>query len=169
MKNETNKIITDAKKIKLEELATSKESYIKTISRLQELIKALMEYDKKTIDKKFFDKYFFVKLEYRDFYDFSIQPKRYEYIGEHKHEIYIWGYTYLEIKSRDRIHILEVAQESLDNFNLWISQNEEQTKKLEALDDMDIVKDLQAVFFKHGSPDLWGKILDSYEVKYPTK
>lgn len=158
------------------------------IKQCDELLNALEAHTGKLIDKRFFEKHFTIKGEYQDYTKYSLTGKHYEW-DKYAHRIGLdrmhWTYNaddngvetvraysdyeYIELQNRETAHVIAQVAWFKTRMRERIEYQTEQKKKLEAIDDNAIVAELQAVFFKYGEPETWGRILDLYEVKYPKR
>lgn len=158
------------------------------IKQCDELLNALETHCGKLIDKRFFEKHFTIKGEYQDYTKYSLTGKHYEW-DKYMHRIGIdrmsWqyepdangvsivraysDYEYIELQNRETAHVIAQVAWFKTKMKERIEYQTEKKAKFEAIDDGAIIADLQAIFFKYGEPDTWGKLLDSYEVKYPKK
>ena len=156
------------------------------IAQCNELLEALDQHTGKLIDKRFFEKHFTETGEYRNWTRYNLSGKRYDW-DKYTHRICLqhmnWtfdadeagcstvrkysDYEYIELDNRKTAHVIEQTKNFIGRMHDRIAYNAERIAKYETLDERQLVKDLRAVYFKHGEPDIWGAMLDLYEVKYP--
>ena len=159
------------KETKIKQLTERLAGYNKIITRLNTLIVALSDYDKKTINKTFFDKYFIDKDGRKDwkgriYTDFHFTDKAYEW-QKYAKRIYLDKSEYLEVDDTTKQTVLKQALEKSASVYAWIESAKKELENTQNTDEEQLIKDLQAVYFKHNKPSLWGDILNHYEVKYP--
>lgn len=156
----------EVKKQKIE----SKQKYIKkaqtALDNLNQLKTALETWDKKLVDKRFFLQHFKMSNEYRDWTKFSLSTPRYSFC-KHSHEIYITSDYYLELDNRETAHILSKINDMLARLTSNIESWQNDIKTLNSFDEKQLVKELQALYSKYNQPEIWGEVLNRFEVKYP--
>lgn len=140
--------------------------YLETINNLEELRAKLTAWSGKFIDKRFFEANFLVSNEYRSWTRFSIRKPAYSW-SHYLYEIRISQDCNLELQDRTKEHILDRITIEIANRFDWIAEYREALTKLKTFNEADLVKDLRALYVKHGRPEVWGKVLESYTVKYP--
>jgi len=143
-----------------------KQTYLNGVKALIEIQNALQQWDNKIVDIRFFKKFFSEKNEYRDYEKYSISAPRYSF--DTGYRIYLAKDCELKIENRETAHIKEKVSEQLTGYQARIDELTKDIETLTAFDEHALIKDLRALYTKHGKPETWGKILDSYEVKYPT-
>lgn len=165
MNNKTNtikKIMSYKVQNRLTETQEIIKTYCKTLERAEELKKALEDYTKNNINKTFFDKYFLIKGEYRDFHAFNISEKQYKFSGSHNFEIYLEGHIKIEIDNRERVHILEKTNETIELVKTWLLNAQKREMDILNMDEEAIHAELLAIYEKHGKPDAFRLVLESF-------
>lgn len=137
-----------------------------TLESIAELLTALHAHTGKLVDKRFFLEHFKVSNEYRDWTKYSITAPRYDW-SKHSNELYISADCRLELMSRETAHIIEKVEAEQQRARDYIARLTNEIEKLEGFDEAELVRELLALYEKHGKPETWRKVLDSYEVKYP--
>jgi hypothetical protein len=121
----------------------------------------------KLVDKRFFLEHFKVSNEYREWTRYEIRAPRYDW-SKHAHELYISQECTLELDSRETAHIIAKAEETEQRLKDGIARYKKEIADLEQYDESKLIEELRALYVKYGAPETWGKVLDSYEVKYPS-
>ncbi len=174
------------KEKRIAELLKYKDQYAKVLTRLETLLTALKDYNKDAINKTFFEKYF--SMKYDSSYDyipegskigdirkdwkgniyteFHFSDKRWDWEKYYK-RIYLAESEYLEASSNKRLDIIKETEQKIDSVKNWIANNDKELANVQSVDEKQLVADLIAVYKKHNAPEIWDKVLSSYEVKYP--
>lgn len=162
MRTEKKGLITSAKE--------RVENYKIVLAQLDELANALKKWDKKTIDKRFFEKFFAYPAEDQKYSD-KIRTHFSLWTSDKS-----WGSPYViylrnekvEIENRDTLHIKDKIADKIALITQWREKSIEEIAQLEKADEDIITEKIVKVFKSSGCPvQLWRKILDSFEVKYP--
>jgi hypothetical protein len=156
----------EVKQQELERLQGYADTYRQTLKDLAELEAPLLTWDKKIIDKRFFEQFFTEKNEWRNWTKYSFSKPEYSF-SRYNYKIFLNRNHNLELQTREKEEILTAITELRVKLTEWLIENEAKTKTIGKVDEKKMVADILAVYKKHGCPDIWQKVLDKYEVKYP--
>ncbi len=147
-----------------------KQAYIagcqEAIDNLTELIQALENVKGVSVDRRFFEQYFTLNNGYRDYTKYSIQPVTDSW-KQYSHTLYVSKDCTLELKARNKNHILEVAREALEQKKAYLKETKESIVLLESFNEQALIDDIRALYVKHGKPETWYLILKSFDVTNP--
>lgn len=141
------------------------------IKDLDELIPALANWPRKLIDKNFFaQKVFQIEREgwhgAETYSKYHLSTPSYSF-EKYAYQIYLNRSYKVELQDRETFHVLEACKSLKNDLVNRLKEYEDTIADLESVDESALIRDLQAVYFKHNKPQIWGRILDSYKVKYP--
>ncbi len=169
--------MTTLKQEKKDQLQQQLENYKKILARVQELKTALSSYDKNIINKTFFEKYFTFKdingelsKDWKGNLNTSFQfsGKAYNF-DRYEKRIFLAFSEYVEVNATDKTTVIKAVEEKESNILNWIKTTEERLAENDTIDEETIKAEIIAIFYKYNKPSLWGKILEDYEVKYPSE
>ena len=159
---------------KIKDCKESIEKAENALARAKLLYSGLSTWDKKVVNKTFFEHYFTThdeKGEVRKDWkgkivtDFRLADMPYSYM--HGKRIHLAMYEYVEVDNADTAHVCERTKSTITSLTERIEQYKQKIKELETVDERAIIKDVLAVWKKHGKPSIWSKLLDSYDVQNP--
>lgn len=144
-------------------------TYEKIINSCIELLTALETHTGKLVDNRFFKKHFTINNEYRDWTKYSFAGKQYDF-DTYNYRIYLGSGSsgeYINLQTRETSELVAALRARHESAFQMIQEYTAKVAELESFDEKALVNDLVAVYEKYGKPEIWGKVLDSYEVKYP--
>lgn len=153
---------------KISEAKTAIDRFGKDLEAINELEAALKTHTGKLVDKRFFEKHFTISNEYRNWTKYNLLPPAYDW-SKYNHRLYISQSVSLELQTRETIEILEALKLEREKIETWIKDRQARIVELSSINEKQLIRDLQAVYKKHGKPSIWGAVLDTFEVKYPSK
>jgi hypothetical protein len=133
----------------------------------RELLKALEEYDKKTINKRFFEKYFTtlddngeVRKNYQgDIYTkYSFSPALYSF-NKGKRISLGRNYNLEDIETTDRLELINLVKAFISQKQGHIDEVNKNIDELEAFDEKGFDADIKALWLKYGKPSIWSELL----------
>jgi hypothetical protein len=145
-------------------------TYEKVMTACVELLQALETHTGKMVDKRFFEKHFTVMSDGHTYVRYSFYGKRYDF-DTYNYSLYLGSGNNgerLELQTRETRELVEKLQKRHGECYEMIESYTAKITELENFDEQALVNDLIAVYEKHGKPEVWGKVLESYEVKYPS-
>lgn len=144
------------------------ESKEDAIVKCQELAESAEQWKNKLIDKNFFeqDRFKLVTDEGYTHFKYHMRRPEYSYRGS-QYVVYLNRDYSLELKNRETAHVLECIHTMLAFLQTEIEECKKNIAELRNFNEDDLVKDLQALYVKYNRPEVWGKVLESYEVRYP--
>jgi hypothetical protein len=149
--------------------------YNETIKHLERIRAPITLHKGKLVDARFFAAHFTEKWpswkegETRDYVPYQIRKPSYVFSETYPLELYVSGDCKIQLESRETKDVLKAIDTELEKTTSWRNGSIVSRDKLKLIDEPAIIADILAVYNKHGKPDTWGKILETYEVKYPTK
>lgn len=160
---------------------TELDGYIATATnalvQAKELYSALATWDAKIVNKKFFEYHFSCRNEKGELEKewkgntktrFYFSDKSYEW-EKYAKKIYLKYPEYIKIPTTQTIDVCNAVKGEIEQLEANITHWNDEIKNLKQIDEAAIIKDLLAVYKKHGKPEIWRDILDNYEVKYPNE
>jgi len=128
------------------------------------LLKALKQYNGKTITKRFNKGAGFVKYNgYRDIIQYRLEHHRYDWKDEF--QVYITNYAYIKTTTRNRKEVIEKTEEFIKNKKEQIKRNTNSIEKLKNTDIDKAIEEIKEVYKRNIKYSyVWWDILESLRV-----
>lgn len=162
--------MTNAKDAKIKDLQSYIAGYNSVILSCIELLQALETHTGKMVDKRFFEKHFTIKNEYHNYTKYSYVGKQYNF-DTYNYSIYLGTSSNgekLKLQTRETSELVNALKERHQTAFAMVEKYTSEIEKLTAFDENAMVQDIIAIYHRYGKPDIWGSVLSSYDVKYPS-
>ena len=144
------------------------EKYNEAIKNGFELLEALEDYDKATINKTFFEKYFILKddkgearKDWKGVLYTKFKLSEQEYSWKKGYTIHLAGYEKVDdIENRDRLHIIERTKDKIQCLKNWRDNAIVERDLYKNLDIDAFIKDIKSVYDKYGVMEEYTTIHD---------
>jgi hypothetical protein len=162
--------MTNIAEAKIQQAKDRIASYQEAIDNMDELETALKLWKHKNVDARFFLEHF-KQGEQKNWQGkyctkYNLSEPRYSF-SKHNKEIYLNKDYSLELENRDTAHIIASIHDLRGRLETWKEETKVTIQGLKQLDEANLIKDLIALYHKHGKPSIWTEVLNIYEVKYP--